>query len=76
MTKKEFIDRVKSLISCITFEYHGMDCGVDPLSKDDFDVWCGDNLVNVKSVDEVMNLKIFDGNPLDMIFGEIVNLDY
>ena len=39
MSKKEFIDYLNSLISHITFEYNGKDCGVDPFNNNDFDVW-------------------------------------
>ena len=37
---------------------------------------CGENLVKAKSIDDVMNLKIFDGKTLDEIFEEITDFDY
>ena len=42
MKKDELKERIKSLISEVTFTYNGERCGVDPFSAHDFDVWYGD----------------------------------
>ena len=42
MKKDELKERIKSLISEVTFTYNGERCGVDPFSAHDFDVWHGD----------------------------------
>ncbi len=72
----EFKNRVSSLISFIGFEYEGKSCGIDPINKSHFEMWCGDNYIVAKSIDEVMNTKIFNGHSLSEIYPQITNLDY
>lgn len=72
-------DILKNLIrthwSHILFEYNGKECGVDPFSTTKYDVWCGDELRQVESVDEVMALTIFDGKSLNDIAEVITNIE-
>ncbi len=73
-------DKIKSRISEIashfTFEYRGKKAGVDPFSKNDFDMWFGDNDKKATSIEEVMNDKFFDGKSLTEIAEEIKIIDW
>ena len=55
MKKDELKERIKSLISEVTFTYNGERCGVDPFSAHDFDVWYGDKYEKMTDIDQVMN---------------------
>lgn len=76
MNIKEFKDYISSLVSHVLFEFNGKNCGVDPLSKDKFDIWYGEEMHTVGSVDEVMSIPIFNGQSLTQIFNMIKNIDY
>ncbi len=64
-------NRISELCSHFTFEYRGMDCGVDPLSQSRFDMWCGDEVMVAKSIDDVMRTPFFAGESLQDIVNEI-----
>ena len=36
-------NRINEICSHFTFEYNGKPCGIDPYSKNDFDMWCGES---------------------------------
>ena len=76
MKISDFIEQVSSIAGCITFEYNGANCGIDPYSKNNFEIWYGENLISVNSVDEVMNTKLFDGKSLTEIFNDITEIDF
>lgn len=76
MSLNTFRDRVYSLISYISFEYNNTDCGIDPLAKDHFDMWYGDEYYKAESIDDVMSHPLFDGKSLTEIFDNISNLEY
>ena len=76
MKISDFIEQVSSIAGCITFNYNGENCGVEPYSKNDFEIWYGENDVSVNSVDEVMNTKLFDGKSLIEIFNDITEIDF
>lgn len=76
MNIDDFKAYIHSLSSHILFDYDGQPCGVDPLSKDKFDVWCGDEMCTVKSADDVMSCPIFNGKTLANVFDHITNIDY
>lgn len=67
---------ITSLTSHVLFEYNGKKCGIDPLSRTEFDIWYGEKIQTVKSSDDVFSVPIFDGKSLKQIFGDIKNLDY
>ena len=71
MTALEIKDYVGSLVSHITFTYNNKDCGVDPFKKDCFDMWCGEDTMTAKSIDEVMETPFFDGKSLNEIASKI-----
>lgn len=76
MTSTEAREYLGGLVSHITFTYNGNACGVDPFRKDDFDMWCGDKMIKVHSIDEVMNLEFFDGKSLEEIIEDVDDLEY
>ena len=57
MKINEIRDRIAEIVTQITFTYNGKNCGVDPMSSTEFDMWCGDDFVTVGSIEEVMNIK-------------------
>lgn len=76
MTADRIKDRINQMISHFTFEYNGKNCGVDPFSKNDFDIWCGNDFKSVVSIDEVMNMPFFDNKSLSQIADEIKIIDW
>lgn len=75
VTVKELRDRINSLCTHILFDYNGKGCGVDPFSADNFDMWYGDEVMNAKSIDEVMQTSFFGGKALQDIVDEIENVE-
>lgn len=76
MTVKKIKSRISEIVSHFTFEFNGKSCGVDPLSKNKFDMWCGDNTLTVNSIDDVMNCPFFDGKSLSEICRDIEIIDF
>ena len=76
MTAKKIKSRISEIASHFTFEFNGKSCGVDPFSKNKFDMWCGDNTLTVNSIDDVMDRPFFDGNCLSEICGDIKIIDF
>lgn len=76
MNSDDFKKKISSLSSHILFEYNGVECGVDPLSPDSFDMWFGDKYHNAKSIDEVMTAPLFNGKCINQIYKDIKNIDY
>lgn len=67
MTTLEVKNYIESLVSHLTFKLNNKNCGIDPLSKNNFEMWCGENSMTAKSIDEVMNTVFFDGKALNDI---------
>jgi len=76
MTIAQVKDYLAKLTSHITFEYNGQSCGIDPLSKNEFNMWYGSDEMTVNSIDKVMNANFFDGKSLEEIWDEITELEY
>lgn len=76
MNADKLREQINSMVSHVTFSYHGRDCGVDPLSRDHFDLWCGDETTTVDSIDAVMETPFFFGKPLKNITKDIANIDW
>lgn len=57
MTIADVKNYLASLTSHIMFEYDGKSCGVDPLSKNKFNMWYGSEGITVNSIGEVMTTK-------------------
>lgn len=54
---------------------NGKDCGVDPFTHKNFDMWYGEEEIKAGSIDEVMNTSFFGGHVLTDIADKIKNLD-
>jgi hypothetical protein len=76
MTITELRNRLTNLVSHITFYYNGYACGIDPLSRNLYEVWCGDDSFSVTSVDEVLSKELFNGRALKDIWGDVTDLEY
>ncbi|MCD7943423.1 MAG: hypothetical protein LUE25_01100 [Clostridiales bacterium] len=68
-------NRISELCTHVTFEYNGKLCGVDPYNENSFELWYGDNLIEVTNIDDVMQIPFFESKSLLEIADEIVNLD-
>lgn len=75
MKTEELKRRIESLCTHITFEFNGKDCGVDPFTRNDFDMWYGEEKMKAGSIDEVMYTPFFEGHALADIVDKIKNLD-
>ena len=76
MNIDDFQQQIESVATHILFDFNGKPCGVDPLSKTEYDVWCGDIGKTVDSVEKVMSIPIFDGQSLSDVFHKITNIEY
>ena len=68
---QELYDYINGIISHVLFEYKEKECGIDPLSHTEFDVWYGEKEETMSSVEAVFNTPFFDGKSLTEIFTEI-----
>ena len=76
MSISELRDFLDTLTSHITFEYNGLSCGIDPLSRKEYDMWYGDNTITVESLDEVFNTEFFDGKTIIDIWDDVSEVEY
>lgn len=76
MTAERIKSRINELCTHMTFEYNGKNCGVDPISHSHFEMWCGENSEVVHSINDVMNICLFDGKSLNTIAGDIKIIDF
>lgn len=67
--------RIESLSSHVLFDYNGKHCGIDPFAHDHFDMWCGEDTMTAKSIDEVMQVPFFNGKALQDIMDKIQNIE-
>ena len=67
---------LNGLVGHVTFDYNGYSCGIDPLFKEEFEMWYGNDFVVVKSIDEVFNKPFFNGKALNDIWDDVTNIDY
>ena len=75
MKINEIRDRIAEIVTQITFTYNGKNCGVDPMSSTEFDMWYGDELLTASSTEEVMSTKLFDDKSLADIVDDIEDLE-
>ena len=73
MTVKQIIDTISfdGDASHLVFDYNGKACGVDPLSRDHFDMWYGDSDTVAHTLDEVLSVPLFGGKTLAEIAHKI-----
>lgn len=76
MTLSQFKNHISHLAGCVNFIYNGYSCGVDPMGRAEYDMWCGDDVMTVNSVKEVLNVKFFAGKSLTEIWDDVTELDY
>ncbi len=76
MSVKKMNEIIQNSFSHVLFTYKGKDCGIDPFSMSDFDVWCGDDIVKAHSIEEISVVPIFEGKPLSEIITDITNIEY
>lgn len=67
--------RIESLSSHVLFDHNGKNCGIDPFAHDYFDMWCGEDTMTAKSIDEVMQTPFFNGKALQDIVDKIQNVE-
>lgn len=67
--------RIDSLISHILFDYNKKQCGIDPISRNNIDMWYGDNEYCASSVEDAMTYPLFDGKSLNQICDKITNIE-
>ena len=60
----------------VTFDYNGYSCGVNPLFKEKYELWYGNEFVIVKSIDEAFSKPFFNGKALNDIWSDITNINY
>lgn len=72
---KPDVDDIKERIAeCCTlfgFEYHGIQCDIDPFNAELFELHCNGEQMTVHSIDEVMETPFFCGKSLSEIVDEI-----
>lgn len=71
MTVQQVRDRINEIVTCFEFEYKGKRGGVDPFSKNNFDIFYGDELETVDSIDKVMETPFIDGKRIEDILDEL-----
>lgn len=67
---------LNNLIGAVTFRYNNKECGIDPFSRNEYDIWYGDNCIALDSVDKVFSEKLFDGKSLDDILNQATDFEY
>lgn len=76
MTLAEAREYIVNLTSHVLFDYKGKNCGIDPLSRNKFEMWYGQECFTASTVDEVMTVKFYDGKSLTAIWDDITDLEY
>ena len=76
MTASNLKSRINELCTDITFKLNGKSCGIDPITHSHFDMWYGDKNYTANSIDEVMDIKFFDGKSLSEIADSLMLIDY
>lgn len=68
--------RLLEFAGLMTFNYHGLDCDIDPFNPKLFHICCDGQEQDVYCIDDVMTLPLFDGACLNDIAKEIDVLDW
>lgn len=71
MTAKELKNRIVKMNSHVLFDYKNCNCGIDPITSNQFTMWFGTTTMTAGDIEEVMTLKLFDGASLTDIASEI-----
>ena len=59
----------------VLFDYKGIACGIDPLSRNKIDMWFGEKYYTASSIDEAMTYQLFDGSAITDIADQVQNLE-
>lgn len=68
--------RLLEFCCLMAFEYHGLDCSIDPFNPKLFHINCGGEEQDIYSIDDVMSRPLFGGKCLNEIADEIEILDW
>lgn len=69
-------NRLLEFCCLMVFEYHGIECSIDPFNSKDFHINCGGNEQDVDSIEKVMGSPIFDGACLNDVADKIEIIDW
>jgi len=78
MTLTEIKTRLDEFCNIFRFEYHGLNCYLDPVSRSGgkwlYDVVCGDDFetISFDGLNDVLSAPLFSGRSLNEICSDIV----
>lgn len=67
---------LETLNGQITFRYCGKNCGIDPISHTEYNMWYGEDCYTAGSVREAVCLRFFCGKSLKEILNQIRILEF
>ena len=72
MNLEEIRSAIDSLVSFFGFKYNQINCGVDPISNTQYEMWYGEEKTyTAKSIDDVLSVPLFNGKSINEIYKEI-----
>ena len=72
MNLEEIRNAIYSLVSFFGFNYNQKNCGVDPISHTQYEMWYGEEKTyTAKSIDDVLSVPLFNGKSINEIYNEI-----
>lgn len=71
MTAEQVKNRINEFACCFQFEYKGKSGGVDPFNRNHFDIFYGDELETVDSIEKVMETPFIDGRRIEDVLDEL-----
>ena len=71
MTLNELTEYIAGIVSGFYFDYNGKNCGIDPFSDTEIDMWYGEKIETFGNVHDVFHSPFFDGKSLTEIFPDI-----
>lgn len=75
-TSEQIKQRLSEMCSHLTFRYLGKDCGVDPINRNCFEMWCGDQNHTATSISEVIDIPFFSEKSISEICDQIEIIDW
>lgn len=67
--------RLMEMCTHILFDYNKEHCGIDPLSKNEIDMWYGSKYYTAESIHDAMIYPLFDGKSITEIAEKVENLE-
>ncbi len=71
MSLTEIKNAIDSLVSFFGFVYNEKNCGVDPISHTQYEMWYGEETYTAKSIDDVLSVPLFEGKSINEIYNGI-----